>query len=515
MKRALEQSNETIESLLKRTKVAENLPTIGAFEHALHNVKEFSLAKDITFFKMGILSPLVKIGDEEFKVPMKDTQRFFDFIKFRDGDIELRVHNENFKDAIKAIESQSFPISKIWLNTCEENCDEFAELFESLLNAIESNRAITSLQIYDVGDIHQEGEFFSESKALGQWLETNTSLTSLAINEAFLREEQVSILAESLKGNSTLNSLSLYGNELGNEGTMIIMKVLEGKTNLTYLNLGLNSQDSKVIANIVESANTLPNLTHLDLSYNDLDDPEDATRIKKILEENKSLNTLNLHGDSEQMPAIITKSLIKNIHLTSLNFDSNTLSLINNIHLTSLNINASPLVKLGTNQLLIRNQKIFNKMLSIIKEPFTVTKEITETVLTEEVIKSNAPWQVIKKITKEIIECEETINNISPPYYKFFYETPKAVFGQKLGPDHPEILSKFESAIHRMFSYLSGISKNICPLPLPVEIWEKHIVAPYLKLQDIHCHQTDASQNTSEVPVSGDQPISIEIAFNI
>jgi hypothetical protein len=105
--------------------------------------------------------------------------------------------------------------------------------------------------------------------------------------------------------------------------------------------------------------------------------------------------------------------------------------------------------------------------------------------------------------------------NITLPYYKFFYETPRVVFCQELGPDHPEILSKFESSIYRMFSHLSGISKNICPLPLPVEIWENHILAPYLKLEDILYHRTGAIQNTSEVPVSGDQPISIEIAFDI
>jgi hypothetical protein len=307
------------------------------------------------------------------------------------------------------------------------------------------------------------------------------------------------MLARGLKENSTLNSLSLFDSELDDDGINFIMEGLAGKTNLNYLNLGLNHSTSEGNADIVELANTLPNLTHLDLSYSELDDYGAATRIKNILEDNKSLRIFNLQESvQDQAAEIIAEALFKNIHLTS------------------LNINASPFVKLGIDQLLLRNQKIFNKMISIIKEPVKVIKEITETILAEEVIKSDATGKVIKKIAKEITECDKAINNITPPYYKFFYETPRIAFCQELGPYHPEILSNFEDSIYRMFSYLSGISKNICPLPLLAEIWTNHIVAPYLRLEDILCHRKEDTPNTSELSVLGDHSKSdIMIAFDV
>lgn len=133
------------------------------------------------------------------------------------------------------------------------------------------------------------------AKYITSVLITNTSLTSIYLNDNHIDYEAVKILGHALTLNTTLNVLELAGNYIGDKGIILLSRSLLLNTSLTSLNIGNNDIT-------VKSVRALSN----------------------YLSKNTSLKCINLSANNITCGCIeLAHSLIKNTTLTSINISQN------------------------------------------------------------------------------------------------------------------------------------------------------------------------------------------------
>ncbi len=186
--------------------------------------------------------------------------------------------------------------------------------FEVTLRAVRENRVKRVDLRTSCGDI----------KALATALATNTALTALKMDEAYIGVAGAKTLATALARNTTLTSLDLNCNDIGDVGATALATALAGNTALTKLLLGSNLIDTAGLTALATVLATNTTLTELDLGGNEFGDAG-AMVLAKLLTTNTALTTLHLYiceiGDAGA--TALGKALETNTALTDLNLGDN------------------------------------------------------------------------------------------------------------------------------------------------------------------------------------------------
>ena len=121
---------------------------------------------------------------------------------------------------------------------------------QSLAEALKTNTTLTSIDLNE-NPISAEG-----TQALAEALKTNTTLTSINLECINIADEGAQALAEALKTNTTLTSIYLDSNQIDDEGTQALAEALKTNTTLTSISLYDNSisgsendEDSEALIN--------------------------------------------------------------------------------------------------------------------------------------------------------------------------------------------------------------------------------------------------------------------------
>ncbi|KAF9342197.1 hypothetical protein BGX26_008085, partial [Mortierella sp. AD094] len=135
------------------------------------------------------------------------------------------------------------------------------------------------------------------SLALSAALKTDTTLTTLNLQNNSIESNGVQALSEALKTNSTLTTLNLERNSIGDSGAQVLSEALKTNSTLTTLNLGGNSIWFKGFFALSEALKSNPTLTSLELRGNKIGDKA-AQALSEARKANSTLTTLNLEYNS-------------------------------------------------------------------------------------------------------------------------------------------------------------------------------------------------------------------------
>ncbi|KAK5809251.1 hypothetical protein F5H01DRAFT_394807 [Linnemannia elongata] len=192
--------------------------------------------------------------------------------------------------------------------------------FGLLAEALKTNSTLTTLNLENnlIG--------FDGAKALAEALKTNKALTTLNLRLNSIGSYGAMALAEALKTNKTLTTLNLVGNSIGSDGAKALAEALKTSKNLTTLNLESNSigdDGAKALATAFKINSTL---TTLNLERNSVGD-DGAKALTDALKTNSTLTTLNLENNSigDDGAMALAEALKTNKTLTTLNLRLNSI----------------------------------------------------------------------------------------------------------------------------------------------------------------------------------------------
>ena len=158
--------------------------------------------------------------------------------------------------------------------------------------------AVARVELLDRGKVLKDTISFERLKLnileidlLHHMLKSETTLASLDLNQTYICDEGVRVIAEALKTNTTLMTLSLRRNNIGNKGIKAIAEALKINTTLTTLSLWGNNINAGSIRAIIKILKT--SITILKLGSNNLGD-EGLIAIAEALKTNSILTTLGL-----------------------------------------------------------------------------------------------------------------------------------------------------------------------------------------------------------------------------
>ncbi|KAG0049742.1 hypothetical protein BGZ89_004087, partial [Linnemannia elongata] len=158
---------------------------------------------------------------------------------------------------------------------------------------------------------------------LAEALKTNSTLTSLNLQENKIGSPEVQLMAEAFKTNSTLTTLWLGYNSIGDDGAQALSEALKTNSTLTTLELQYNSIGDNGAQALSEALKTNSTLTTLNLG--NLIGPDGAQALAEALKTNSTLTTLNLHSNSigPNGAQALAEALKTNSTLTNLDLDNN------------------------------------------------------------------------------------------------------------------------------------------------------------------------------------------------
>ncbi|CAE7210314.1 NLRC3 [Symbiodinium necroappetens] len=181
-----------------------------------------------------------------------------------------------------------------------ENNDIGVEGCKAICEALKSNSTLTSINLHG-NRIDVEG-----CKAMGEALKCNSTLASINLADCHIGDEGAEAICEALKCNSTLTSINLEGNVIGDEGAEAICEALETNSTLTSINLADCYIGYVGAEAICEALKTNSTLTIISLAECYIDD-EGGKAICEALKSNSTLTSISLenNGISKQVLAEI------------------------------------------------------------------------------------------------------------------------------------------------------------------------------------------------------------------
>ncbi|KAG0375255.1 hypothetical protein BGX24_009350 [Mortierella sp. AD032] len=193
---------------------------------------------------------------------------------------------------------------------------------KALAEALKINSTLTTLNLYS-NSIGDDG-----AKALAEALKMNSALTTLNLYNNSIGDDGAKALAEALKMNSTLTTLDLQNNKIGFPGTVALILAEALKTNsiLTTLDLQDNRIGDDGAKALAEALKTNSTLTTLDLQDNRIGD-DGAKALAEALKTNSTLTTLYLQKNSigDDGTKALAEALKINSTLTTLILYSNSI----------------------------------------------------------------------------------------------------------------------------------------------------------------------------------------------
>ncbi|KAL0242519.1 hypothetical protein GEMRC1_005082 [Eukaryota sp. GEM-RC1] len=160
-----------------------------------------------------------------------------------------------------------------------------------LIEALKTNTTVTSVDLED-SSIGAEG-----AKALAEALKVNASITSVSLAENSIGDEGVSALAEALKVNASITSICLLYNSIGAEGASALAEALKVNNSVTNIDLSFNSIGAEGARALAEALRVNASVTSIDLSFNSIG-AEGARALAEALRVNASVTSINLGGNS-------------------------------------------------------------------------------------------------------------------------------------------------------------------------------------------------------------------------
>ncbi|KAG0047223.1 hypothetical protein BGZ90_007936, partial [Linnemannia elongata] len=158
--------------------------------------------------------------------------------------------------------------------------------FGRLVMILKTNSTLTTLNLEDnsIGD--------NGAQALSEALKTNRTLVILYLQGNSIGSNGAQELSEALKSNSTLTTLNLYKNSIGSDGAKALAEALKTNLTLTTLNLGSNmigDYGAEALSEALKTNSTLSVLEMQETSityvgakalFNVCDNPESIVTIK-------------------------------------------------------------------------------------------------------------------------------------------------------------------------------------------------------------------------------------------
>jgi Ran GTPase-activating protein (RanGAP) involved in mRNA processing and transport len=219
----------------------------------------------------------------------KPGNRWDQFTKAVTADGELKLFGLSENDVSELI---------AWLQTSPDSvhfleivCGEFGDSgIPALADILRSNTTLTTLKLENC-KIDEEG-----AAALAEALKVNQTITTLGLTANWIRSGGAKALANSLLGNTTLTTLELGLNGIEYEGAAALADLLRGNTALSELSISDNNLGDYCTAALVEALEVNKKLITLNLRRNRIG-PHGAGALAKALLVNDTLNTLYLHGN--------------------------------------------------------------------------------------------------------------------------------------------------------------------------------------------------------------------------
>ncbi|KAG0014050.1 hypothetical protein BGZ82_001915, partial [Podila clonocystis] len=166
----------------------------------------------------------------------------------------------------------------------------------------------------------------NRAQAMAEALKSNSTLTTVYLQNSSIGSNGAQMLAEALKINSTLTTLNLENNSIGENGGLALAEALKINSTLTTLNLGRNLIGHNGALALAEALKINLTLTTLNLENNSIED-NGALALVEALKINLTLTTLNfgrnLIGHSGALA--LAEALKTNSTLATLNLEYNSI----------------------------------------------------------------------------------------------------------------------------------------------------------------------------------------------
>jgi Ran GTPase-activating protein (RanGAP) involved in mRNA processing and transport len=188
---------------------------------------------------------------------------------------------------------------------------ESAEIVRDILRR---NKTITTLVLSRNPFGNRFGQTTGAVECIADGLGSNSTLLKIKLFDCCLRDECVSIMAQSIGArNVRLEKLALGGNFMTSTGVGVLLEAMEQSHHITDLDLQGNPIRNEGASRLATSLrnNALPNLTRLSLHNCDIGD-DGFIALVSALEQNKSLlhlHLLNSPGFSERAFLALAESL--------------------------------------------------------------------------------------------------------------------------------------------------------------------------------------------------------------
>ncbi|KAF9902118.1 hypothetical protein EC991_005258 [Linnemannia zychae] len=176
-------------------------------------------------------------------------------------------------------------------------------------------------------EIEPQGIGAKDLRLLSESLKTDSTLTTLNLQDNSIGDNGAQALAEALKINSTLTTLSLQDNSIGDNGAQALAEALKTNLTLTALNFQDNSIGDNGAQALAEALKTNSTLTILNLNRNSIGD-NGAQALAEAFKTNKTLTSLNLDSNLIWYEGIQALSLVfeTSLTITTLNLGSNLIT---------------------------------------------------------------------------------------------------------------------------------------------------------------------------------------------
>eukprot|EP00965_Chrysotila_dentata_P246915 6207432-Pleurochrysis_carterae.AAC.1 len=205
----------------------------------------------------------------------------------------LQLVGSEFDEDCYALLAQTLRTGTHFMYVSLTDMDLTAECVEALLAMLETNPALNTLRLTDIGLGTETREFVVE---ISRILSTNQTLTDLSlVCVGVYVVELGQLLAEGFMTNSTLTNLDLSHNVFDAGFLAVLAEGFMSNTTLTNLNLigdQIHREDLAVLSNWLTS--TSCSLTSLNLRENSLRGDDEATAMTDIIKMSVSLQELHL-----------------------------------------------------------------------------------------------------------------------------------------------------------------------------------------------------------------------------
>jgi Ran GTPase-activating protein (RanGAP) involved in mRNA processing and transport len=171
------------------------------------------------------------------------------------------------------------------------------ESAERLRDILRRNKTITTLDLSG----NEFGQTTGAVECIADGVSSNSTLLKIDLSGCCLRDEGVSVLAQTLGSrNTTLQKLSVDANDITSTGVAVLLATMEQNRRITDLDLrhnpAIENEGASLLARVLGN-NALPNLTRLSLYSCGIRD-DGCIALMSALEQNTSLLHLDLRHNS-------------------------------------------------------------------------------------------------------------------------------------------------------------------------------------------------------------------------